>query len=157
MKKVFVLSVAVLLSFLFASMSDAELKKGSVGAGGVKRFTFISDHTGQAQLTLIFDNSGSDIDLAAGIVSNGQASLIGTDVSSMKNYAHVECGVVAGLPVVVLVDSYKGASPFRLFVTTATDEGTYTATKEFVEAQEGNNAVYSALENQLNTIQKAKK
>lgn len=106
---------------------SAEMRKGSVGAGGHKGFGFIMDNNGTATVTLIYDSPTADLDLIAAIVDeNNNPIIIGLDASTQRNFAQIQFGLVSGNRVVFLVDSYKGASPFRLFVSSAGSETVIT-------------------------------
>lgn len=136
----------------FSTLTFADMKKGNVGGGGTKRYMFVANGTGQTQITLIFDNYGSDIDLAAGIVVDGEPMFLAIDVSSSRNFAQIQFGVQPNLVVYVLVDSYRGGSPFHITINTGEEE---IISNGMQEMQSGSSEVHK-LEAALQKLQNSK-
>jgi hypothetical protein len=111
------------------SVSEASMVKGSAGK---KTYSYIPDRSGHAHLSLIYDNRSADLDVAIGFVStNGEAFLVGTGLATVSNYERVECGVSSSIVYGVVVNSYRGSSPFRLTVATSGDELLLPANLQF--------------------------
>jgi hypothetical protein len=121
--------VFVAACFLVAEATEAAMVRGSVGSGGTKRYYYYPDASGHSQLHLIFDNKSSDLDLILGYTSSeGDAVIVGTGLSTAVNYERMESGVSSNITYTILVDSYRGPSPFRLVVTTSSYETAYPVT-----------------------------
>ena len=116
-------TIFVCLLLALSISASADMKKGSVGSGGHKGYAFVTDNNGQATVTLIYDSPTADLDLvAAWIDSNGEPVIVGVDVSTMHNFAQIQFGLPANIQVILLVDSYRGASPFRVSIVSAGSE-----------------------------------
>jgi hypothetical protein len=111
------LTLTIFIIIGLSTLAFADMVKGNVGGGGTKRYAFIASGSGQASITLIYDNKSSDLDLAAATSIQGQTFILGMDVSSQKNFARLEFGIVSSMVVAFIVDSYRGGSPYHVFVS----------------------------------------
>jgi hypothetical protein len=118
-----VLGVTLILVLLAVSAHATTVIRGSVGGGGAKGYLFVPNGNGHVQITLMYDNVGSDLDLAVGFTdNNGDAVLVGSGTSTLKQFERCEAGVDPNIIYTVVVNSYRGASAFRLYVTTTSEE-----------------------------------
>lgn len=154
-----VLGCFVLFVSLAISAHATTLIKGSVPAGGSKAYVLVPNGNGHMQVTLMYDNAGSDLDLAAGFTdSNGDAVLVGTGTSVLKQFERCEAGVAPNITYTVVVNSFRGSSAFRLYVTTTSEElvglaGTGSALLEEVDG----NQTGEKLQSELRRIQRAQR
>jgi hypothetical protein len=121
-KKMKTITVFSLVLCMFVSMSEANMLKGSCPAGGHKSFGFIANTSGQVTITLIYDSKSADLDLIAGTSIQGETVILGIAFGKEQNYERLEFSVAQGAVIAFLVDSYKGASPFRVYVSTGESE-----------------------------------
>lgn len=118
-----VLGVTLILLSLAISAHATTVIRGSVGAGGSKAYAFVPNGNGHVQITLMYDVVGSDLDLAVGFTdNNGEAVLVGSGTSILKQFERCEAGVSPNITYTVVVNSYHGSSAFRLYVTTTSEE-----------------------------------
>jgi hypothetical protein len=111
--KIFLCFVASLF-FVSIAFSQTSLK-GSVGAGGSKKYgPFPVEFSGTGLLHLSYENAGSDLDLGISYVgTDGQEHLYASSFSGIRNFEQMQVGVPTG-SFFVYVESYQGASPYRL-------------------------------------------
>lgn len=117
------LGVSLLLFSMALSAHATTVIRGSVGGGQSKNYAFQPNGIGHVQITLMYDNVSSDLDLAVGFIdNNGNSVLIGSGTSTLKNFERCEAGVDPSIQYYVVVNSYRGPSPYRLYVTTTSED-----------------------------------
>ncbi|HET6266421.1 MAG TPA: hypothetical protein VFG11_01800, partial [Acidobacteriota bacterium] len=131
---------------------------GTVPAGGSKAFTFVPNGAGSVQVTLMYDNASADLDLAVGFTDqNGDAVLIGSGTSEIKQFERCEAGVDPTITYTVVVTSFRGQSAFRLDITTTSVETTAPAAAGLKVWEIDLNHTADRLASQIQRIQKATK
>jgi hypothetical protein len=109
----------IVFCLLIASSSYANLKKGSIGSGKSKEFSFSSSSDGPCTATVIYDRTSSDID--AGIASATTGDLICFGISGQTNFESCTAGLPPG-DFVLVISSFKGSSSFRAVVNCANQQ-----------------------------------
>jgi hypothetical protein len=119
--KIFLSRVFVMFAvlILFGSTSFANMKKGSVGAGGQKTFVFSTGQDGPCSVTVIYDSTTADLDAGIGSVDTGDALCFG--ISTQKNFDACTAGLPPG-DYFLGVLSFKGSSNFRTVVDCGSQE-----------------------------------
>jgi len=108
----FIFMAAAML--LISSTSFANMKKGRVASEGIKYYAFTNASDGPCSVSMIYDSLSADLDVGIGEPESGDLLCIG--VASQKNYDACSAGLPP-LDYIVVVQSYKGASNFRVVVT----------------------------------------
>lgn len=154
-----VLGCFALIVLLAMSAHASTVLKGSVGSKASKVYTFTPNGNGHVQVTLMYDNATSDLDLAVGFTdSNGDAVLVGSGTSTLKQFERCEAGVDPNITYAVVVNSYKGSSAYRVYVTTTSEESFGLASTQPATLQEVDmNHMSEKLESTLQRIQKAQR
>jgi hypothetical protein len=149
------------LILLFAAMAGgahAAIIKGSVAAGGSRAFSFVPNGAGSVQITLMYDNINSDLDLAVGFTDqNGDTVLIGSGTSTIKEFERCEAGVDPAIVYTVVVTSFRGPSAFRLDITTTSVESASPASAGLKVWEIDLNHTADRLNSQIERIQKGTK
>ena len=120
-KKIYV--TLIVICFLIASTSYANMKKGSIGSGKARQFSFSSAADGPCTATVIYDRTASDIDTA--IASAASGDLICLGISSQNNFESCTAGLPPG-DFLLVISSFKGSSSFRAVVN-CSDQQSVTA------------------------------
>jgi hypothetical protein len=120
--------VITLTLMSFGVSAHAELRKGNVPGNGTRRFAYTPNADGGSQITLIFDNPNSDLDIIVGTVVNGDTLLVCQGISTLRQFERCEFGAEDSATYTILIDSFRGGSPFRLYVGTMSDETLRVAT-----------------------------
>jgi hypothetical protein len=119
--KIFLRSVFMMfvILILFGSTSFANMKKGSVGAGGQKNFVFSTGQDGPCSVTIIYDSTTADLDTGIGVADSGDLVCLG--ISTQKNFDACTAGLPPG-DYFIAVSSFKGSSNFRTVVSCGSEE-----------------------------------
>jgi len=119
--KIFLSRVFVMFAILilFGSTSFANMKKGSVGAGGQKTFVFSTGQDGPCSVTVVYDSTTADLDTGIGSVDTGDTLCLG--ISTQKNFDACTAGLPPG-DFFIVVSSFKGSSNFRTVVSCGSEE-----------------------------------
>jgi hypothetical protein len=116
----FLLSFIVVLSL--SALVHADVKRGSVSGGGTRRFTYIPNADGPSEVTMIFDNVNSDLDILVGTDVEGELVFVCQGVSTLRQFERCVFGADDDRAYTILVDSDHGASQFRIYVGTNSNE-----------------------------------
>ena len=105
----------LVMLMLISTTSFANLRKGKIGSGASRQFSYRPDFNGTNLLTLIYDAAATDLDLIIAD-SNGEIIAIGFSPESFSEILQV--GLTNNDTFIVVVDSFEGpATPFRLVAT----------------------------------------
>lgn len=117
-------SVALLSLSVFA---DADVRRGNCPPNGRRSFSYIPNADGPSEVTMIFDSPNSDLDILVGTEIQGDTVLVCQGVSTLKQFERCVFGADDALIYTIVVDSFRGGSPFRIYVGTNSNETVTTA------------------------------
>ena len=158
MRKFFRRSLLIFVALmLISSNSFANLKKGRIASQGTKRYEFTPVTDGVTSITVIYDKSDTDLDLAVGLQDD---TLIAASISPDNHFETLHVGLVRDTTYVLVVDSFEGpATPFRVIVNngeqaTISSAGAIQQNSTFREIESGTAGL--KLEKTLRNLQKVK-
>ena len=112
--------MALVVLILISSTSFANLKKGRIGSGQTRQFELIPPVDGVNMLSLIFDATSTDLDLALGLEDG---TLIAASISPERFFETLHVGLIADRAFIVVVESFEGPeTAFRLVANSAGQE-----------------------------------
>lgn len=145
--RILICSVTLLSLSVFA---EADVKRGTCPPNGRRSFSYIPNADGPSEVTMIFDNANSDLDILVGTDVEGDTVLVCQGVSTLRQFERCVFGADDAAIYTIVVDSFRGGSPFRIYVgtnsnETVTNAGT-AATSRVVETDERSPIVAKMLE-----------
>ncbi len=115
----------VLVLLLFTSSSFANLKKGRIGPDETDILEFITSADGITTISLIFDKSSTDLDLALGLTDS---TLIAASISPESNYEQLQVGLVGGITYILAINHFEGATTsYRVIVNSGEQQTIFAA------------------------------
>lgn len=110
----FVFASLLMTAIVYAQSPATRMIKGSVGSGGQKTYgPFPVSSGGTSLIHLIFDNPGSDLDLAVGVTGSSGFEPIAFSLSGIRQFETLFVGIPTGNQFFVQVISDRGPSAFR--------------------------------------------
>lgn len=117
--RILICSMALLSLSVFA---DADVKRGTCPPNGRRSFSYIPNADGPSEVTMIFDAPNSDLDILVGTEVEGDTILVCQGVSTLKQFERCVFGADDDAIYTIVVDSFRGGSPFRIYVGTNSNE-----------------------------------
>lgn len=99
---------------LISSTSFANWKKSRVSSQSTKRYEFTPATDGVTSITVIYDKTDTDLDLAVGLEDD---TLIAASISPDDHFETLHLGLVRDTKYILVIDSFEGPTTvFRLVV-----------------------------------------
>ena len=115
MRKFFQRSLLIFVALmLISSTSFANWKKSRVASEGTKRYEFTPAIDGVTSITVIYDKTDADLDLAVGLEDD---TLIAASISPDDHFETLHVGLVRDTTYILVIQSFEGpATAFRVVV-----------------------------------------
>lgn len=155
--RILICSVALLSLSVFA---DADVKRGTCPPNGRRSFSYIPNADGPSEVTMIYDSPNSDLDILVGTDIEGDVILVCQGVSTLKQFERCVFGADDGRIYSIVVDSFRGGSPFRIYVGTNSNETVTvggTATSAVLVEEDSRNRIAEKMIELAKTTRKLKR